>query len=161
MLDSDQVVRTELLIPERVTPVAAPDLAEALGFDTSTEPAVLADKAPLLQFDALHRGWMDWEAWFERAGVTWIAPAGEIRYRNYANLVQQALSGRGIALGWDTLLGGLEGRGLLVPVGPTMVRSTVGYHLVWPTGMTRREGVRRLRSWLRDTVASLRSQAAA
>lgn len=151
-------VRSELLIPERVMPVAAPDLAEEFGFDADTDPAVLAERAPLLQFDALQRGWMDWEAWFERAGTEWTAPAGEIRYRNYANLVQQALSGRGVALGWDTLLGGLLGRGMLVPVGPTMARTTVGYHLVWPTGMTRREGVRRLRTWLRQTVAFLMAE---
>ena len=31
----------------------------------------------------------------------------DIRYRNYAVVVQQALSGGGVALGWETLLGGL------------------------------------------------------
>ena len=150
-------VRSELLIPERVMPVAAPDLAAAYGLDADSDAADLV-AAPLLQFDARNRGWMDWEAWFEHAGQPWTPPAGEIRYRNYANLVQQALSGRGVALGWDTLLGGLLGRGMLVPVGPTMARGQVGYHLVWPTGMTRRDSLRRLRSWLRDTVAFLRAE---
>lgn len=152
-------LRSELLIAERVTPVAAPDFALEQGLDDSTTAMALTEVAPLLDLDPAGRGWMDWGIWFDLAGHSWTAPPRDIRYRNYAVVVQQALSGGGVALGWETLLGGLLGRELLVPVGPTVTRPDVGYHLVWPTGMTRHDGLRDLRDWVRRTVAWLTAEA--
>ena len=152
-------LRSELLIAERVTPVAAPDFAAAHGLDDTSTATRLTEVGPLLDLDPAGRGWMDWSIWFELAGEAWTPPPREIRYRNYAVVVQQALSGGGVALGWETLLGGLLGRELLVPAGPTVARPDVGYHLVWPTGMTRHDGLRDLRDWVRRTVAWLTAEA--
>jgi len=52
-------------------------------------------------------------------------------FNNYPTVLQQAVAGRGVALGWIGLVDGLVADGLLTPVGP-QVSSARNYCVTWP-----------------------------
>lgn len=143
------------LVQESVVPVASPELAARLSLSPASAASALSSGPPLLQLDSAGRDWLTWQEWFGHFEISWQPPEGEIVQRSYGVLVQQALSGRGVVLGWNTLLGDLVTRGLLTVVGPKVERPAKAYHLVWPKGISRSVGLRRLRSWITQTIDEL------
>ncbi len=148
-------VRSTALVAETVTPFASPGCAARHDLGADRDPASLAEDVPLLQLDPAGRGWLTWSEWFDHHGLRWTAPGDDIVQPSYGMVVQQALSGRGVVLGWHTVLGDLVRDGMLVPVGPAVTRPDHGYHLVWSPGGERRPGHGPLRRWLETTVHSL------
>lgn len=137
------------LFAEQVMPVATPALAAELGLDeNSSADDVLA--APLLHMDNTDRPWMAWTDWL--AAFDLALPPGRRRvvFNNYPTVLQQALAGRGVALGWSRLVDELVADGLLCAVGPT-VGSTRDYQLTWPVRRTS-PGLNALREWLDGLV---------
>ena len=65
-------------------------------------------------------------------------------------VLQQALAGHGIALGWRHLVDELVDGDALVVVGPE-VCSRRGYYITWPAGQPT-EAVRSLIDWLDSQV---------
>ena len=123
---------SQLLFPEIVVPVASPALAEEYGLDEHSNASDVY-RAPFVHADDGDRPWMTWSAWLRHFGITLRRQPGRVLYHNYPMVVQQALAGRGIALGWHPLLDELIQGGALVVVGPE-VRSTSGYYIAWPSG---------------------------
>ncbi len=72
-------------------------------------------------------------------------------FNNYPAVLQQALAGRGVALGWSKIVEELVADGLLCVVGPTATSSR-DYQLTWPS---RRTGaaLSALREWLDELVS--------
>jgi len=122
-----------MLFREAVRPFAAPSLAAELGFGSDTTPSDLA-AATLLHIDEVGRPNMTWNEWFTEAGETVMPPKPRLKYNAYPTVIQEALAGNGIALGWQHLLSDMVERGLLVPVGPIVQRRHGGHHLCWRTG---------------------------
>ncbi len=137
-----------LLFREAVRPFAAPSLATELGFDAETTPAELAT-ATLLHIDDVGRPNMTWREWFSEAEEPITPAKPRLMYNAYPTVIQEALAGNGIALGWQHLLSDMVERGLLVPVGPIVQRLHGGHHVCWKRGTAdqrHRSIVERLRS---------------
>ncbi|MEL6982599.1 MAG: LysR substrate-binding domain-containing protein [Actinomycetota bacterium] len=133
------------LFPEVVVPVASPILAAEWGLDGSSTAAEV-HAAPLLHVDDGGRPWMTWGQWLRTFDITLQRQPPKILLDNYPLVLQQALIGKGVALGWRGVVDSLiESEGLIV-VGPE-VRSDRAYHLIWPEGQ-RSEPVEAIRSWL-------------
>ena len=119
------------LFDESALPVATRTFADEHGLHCdSTAADVLA--APLLHMDATDRPWMswgDWLGWFDLALTT----RRRVVYNTYPAVIQQALAGRGVALGWRGVIDQYLTDGLLVPVGPS-VSTDRSYCLAWPQG---------------------------
>ena len=141
----------EPLFPEIVLPICAPGLLDRHG--PPTEPAALA-ALPLLHLEAGHgRRWLDWPGFLAALGCP---PAGRgehgLTINNYPLLIQAALAGQGVALGWRPLVDDLMAAGQLVPALDRTVTDRKGYYLVHSaTGAGTRE-VELFRSWLRDEL---------
>lgn len=146
--------RSQLLLPEVAGPLCSPLFAARNGLDHDT-PAEAFRHLRLLEVRHGGSGWLTWAQWFEQNGVDWVPAVDVVAYRTYSSVLHLALAGHGIVLGWQGLESHLREGGLLMPVGPRAHRPDLGYHLVWPTGLGRRESVRRLRAWLLDTVDEL------
>ena len=144
-------VDAEFLFAESVFPVAAPSVAKHLGLKASTKPADLVD-APLLHMDDGDRPWMSWNQWFASFDVPLPRKHGRILFNNYPVVLQQALAGRGLALGWRNLVDDLLDRGLLRRVGPE-ITSSRGYYITWPSGPPT-TSVRALTAWLVTQTSS-------
>lgn len=144
-LDADK------LFDEHVVPVASKALADAWQLDaTSTAPEVLA--APLLHMDATDRPWMSWTDWLAHFDLALTPSRRRVIFNNYPTVVQQAVAGRGIALGWVGLVEHYIDDGLLVVVGP-MVQSDRAYYVTWPADST--GPVAGLAAWLGDASADI------
>lgn len=141
-----------LLFPESTFPVAAPGLARSSGLSATTTPGQLLD-AQLLHMDDGDRPWMSWSEWFAKFGLDLPRRSGRVFFNNYPMVLQQAVAGRGVALGWRHLVDEMVVDGVLVQVGPE-VRSHRGYYLTWPSSGTTAT-VTALLGWTLDQISKI------
>lgn len=122
-----------MLFQEVVRPFASPTLAKELGLDEHSSPADLVAQN-LMHIDPAARPNMTWAEWFVEAGEVAELPEPRLVYNSYPTVIQEAIAGNGIALGWQHLLSNMMGRGLLLPVGPIVQRPQGGHHVCWHAG---------------------------
>ena len=133
------------LFADEIFPVCSPGFAQSR--PELTTPGDLVSQ-PLLALDAPEPIWIDWDTWFARQGIADQGRQNRLRFTNYTILIQAALEGQGVALGWSRLVADLVDRGHLVrPIGASMT-SDHAYHLVWSERKPLEKPVRRLRDWL-------------
>lgn len=121
-----------LLFPEIVVPIASPSLAETYGLSADSSAAEVY-AAPFVHMDDGGRHWMSWDGWLSKFGIRLRRSPGRVLFNNYPMVLQRALLGYGVALGWRPLVDEYVERGALVIVGPE-VRSSSGYYVTWPSG---------------------------
>ncbi|MCV2870548.1 LysR substrate-binding domain-containing protein [Defluviimonas sp. WL0002] len=117
-----------LLMPERVMPVCAPGHPAAVNGPQG---------ATLIHLEA-HEGaqWMTWGKWFAATGQTYRAGPGDIRLNTYDFVIQAAVHGQGVALGWLPLIASQMAEGTLVPAGKAVDLGDRGYWLVEGPGQS-------------------------
>ncbi len=119
------------LFPEAVQPVCSPAFGRRhalAGMLASESPTRL----PLLHMDDRDPRWLDWPRWSERAGLAIPPGAPRFRYNNYPLLLNAAIEGSGLALGWRGLIDALTAEGTLVELAPVVERPERGYLLGAP-----------------------------
>lgn len=122
---------TRPLFTEQVIPVCSPALLER--YHTGQGPAQLTD-LPLLQLEADHNArWFDWPELFSRLNIASVPREPELMFNNYTLLLQAALSGQGVAIGWSPFIEPMLTSGALVALTETPLQSTNGYHIVFPS----------------------------
>lgn len=134
------------LFDEEVFPVCSPALLK--GHDVPL-PAQALRGFPLLHLrSGQGNRWFDWAGVFQKLGIATAPAPGQLRFDNYTLLIQAAIGGQGVAIGWRHLVDGLLEQGLLCrPVSAT-VRSNLGYHLVLPSRKRRGRMIERFVDWL-------------
>ncbi len=134
-----------MLMPEVVVPVCSPGYGGAE--DRWTAERIWSDPALLHQEDDENR-WFTWEDWRAR----WMPDGQRVEpkliFSNYSVEILQAVSGKGIALGWIHMLADLFDAGSLLRLSDFELRSERGYFVVVPLGKPVREEVKLLRDWL-------------
>jgi putative choline sulfate-utilization transcription factor len=115
------------LWPERVMAVCTPDFrSRHAGTEGRLDPA----RMPLLHLDSAEAGrWLTWRDWFQAQGLP-PATAGGSTFNNYPLVIQAALLGQGVALGWLPLIRDMLQSGQLVPALEGTVETEHGYVLV-------------------------------
>lgn len=142
-----------LLMPERVVPVCAPALRDRL------ERADLADlrmDVPRIHLEAeAGSPWLDWRSYAVAAGMSAGSgqSTGDLRFNTYAMVVQAALGGQGIALGWLGVVDQMLEAGLLVISGKTVDVPDRGY---WLLGKTGDGAAAQLGGWLQNETSAMR-----
>ena len=114
--------RLAFTAPDEIFPVCAPTLLEEA--DLPLPPAALAAH-PLLSHRVVPQEWMDWPDWFEAVGIG--TPAGHrlIGFDSFPLVLQAAVAGRGIALGWRRTVTGMIDEGKLIrPCAESVARPT-------------------------------------
>lgn len=143
-------LQTAELFPEIGVPVASPDYAAANGLSVNSHASELRD-ARLLYLDSRDRSWMNWQGWFDANRVDGPIAKPTVTYSNYALVLQDAVAGAGVALGWRYLVDDLVEEGQLVPVGPETPRPSSNYCLLWPE-TTEPTVVERVTEWFVDSI---------
>lgn len=134
-----------LMLAEQVVPVAAP------GVWAGAEPAALA-RAPLLHLESpAGAAWLDWPGWFAAHGLTRAPRGGELVLNTFDLVVQAALAGQGVGLGWLPLVAPLIHAGRLVALVPVLRREGLGYWL--ETGGAETAAHRAFARWLAAELA--------
>ena len=143
-----QLVSTSLC-EEALVPVTSPELAADLG---RPSPEALL-RAPLLHLEERYAPRFDWIRWFAHHDV---AAAGRLpgdRSNDYSLVLQAALDGQGVALGWMHIVADLIDEGRLVGLAAPVVTEqpfTILHHASRPLS----PGAAALRQWLVDAMAN-------
>lgn len=116
------------LFHEAVFPVCSPGCAERHGLADAVDADDLA-KVPLLHMDDRDARWLNWNHWCGLAGIEAPAPSTRFHYNNYPLLLNAAVQGNGLALGWAGLVESMIEEGTLVRLGPVVERRDHGYIL--------------------------------
>ena len=140
------------LFSEEVFPVCSPQLLN--------ERALPLPAQSLLDFPLLHlcgensSHWFDWSGVFRELGITSPPAPGQLRFDNYTLLIQAAIGGQGVAIGWRHLVDNLLAQGLLCrPIAETVI-SRLGYYVVLPQRKRRGALIQQFVDWLMAEQAS-------
>lgn len=119
------------LLDEAVTPVCSPHLLDP---DSGVaERCHLLSHLPLLQLEADNDAqWLDWHHVFSQLEVGSVPQEPVLTFNNYTLLLQAAIAGQGVALGWQPLCDALLESGVLIPVLEQKCQTECGYYLVLP-----------------------------
>lgn len=132
------------LFDEEVFPVCSPRLAH-----DPTLSAEALQRMPLLHLRGEQASrWFDWAGVFRGLGVSSPPPPGQLRFDNYTLLIQAAIAGQGVAIGWAHLVDGLVEQGLLCRPVPGSLTSKRGYYAVLPPRKRRGALIERFVDWL-------------
>lgn len=142
----------EPLFPEVVLPICAPGLLDRRG--VPADAAALA-ALPLLHLEAGDgRRWLDWAGFLSAVGHP-VPRRGEhgVTINNYPLVIQAALAGQGVALGWRPLVDDLLATGQLRAAWSTPITTERGYYLVHANRRDGSREVRLFRRWLQGQVS--------
>lgn len=137
---------------ERVVPVCAPSYLAARPHLRAARPGdLLAEE--LLHLDPEHwrrlRGTViDWPVWFDHFGVSPRAGLHGLRLNNYTMLLDAALAGQGIALGWRPVIDDLLTSGRLAALIDEELPTACGYSTAVARDRPMTPAVRRVHDWL-------------
>jgi LysR family transcriptional regulator, glycine cleavage system transcriptional activator len=152
-------VRAEQMFEEFVFPVCSPALLK--GPHPLRTPGDLRYHPLIhLEWQASGDTWPDWRTWLLAAGVSDIDSSHGVRITTFALASQEAIAGRGVALGNTSLVGDDLASGRLVrPFELSLkVASDFAYYVVTPAGVAERPLVAAFRAW---ALAEARGEAIA
>ncbi|WP_025996499.1 choline sulfate utilization transcriptional regulator [Pseudomonas viridiflava] len=134
------------LFSEEVFPVCSPQLTAGR---TLPLPNDVLREFPLLHLRAeSNNNWFDWGGVFRALDIPQSPAPGQLRFDNYTLLIQAAIGGQGVAIGWRHLVDELLEQGLLCrPVAASAV-SGYGYYVVLPQRKRRVQIVQQFVDWL-------------
>lgn len=96
----------------------------------------------------LREHWFGWPEFAAEAGLHLPTSSDQISFSDYSMVVQTAISGQGIALGWTSVISQLLTNGTLVQACPTVIQTSRSYHLVPSSQRPMRPLVRDVRDWM-------------
>lgn len=116
------------LFHEAVFPVCSPQCAARHGLGQRIDSDALA-RVPLLHMDERSARWLDWSRWCQLAGLEPPERSNRFHYNNYPLVLNAAVEGNGLALGWSGLVESMIEEGTLVRMAPVIERRGYGYIL--------------------------------
>jgi LysR family glycine cleavage system transcriptional activator len=119
--------RSQLLFRERIVPVASASYLEQA--PQIRRPKDLL-KHTLLHAHAIDKTWFDWHQWFEHFGIACPAALPGPGFDNHVLMMQAALTGGGVALGWKGTAGDFVHKRQLVEVLPDTIDVDGALYLV-------------------------------
>ncbi|MEP3048911.1 MAG: LysR substrate-binding domain-containing protein [Roseibium sp.] len=138
------------LAPEEIVAVTSPDyLANNPTINTSWN---LVDHH-LAHLDEPHRGAVSWQKWLRAAGVPSAIRGRGVRANDYVAVLQIALDGDAIALGWRCIIDVFLKNGRLVEVTDHHMKTGEGFYIVWPKSRTLTPSEDSVRRWIIDMHA--------
>lgn len=142
---------TVRLIEEDVVPVASPGFLARHPLHSAADLAAL----PLLHLERPDPDrWLSWEEYMEHCGLRDDAAGRRqahsgVSFNNYMLVLQAAIAGQGIALGWRPLTDDLLRQGLIAEAPLPRVRTGRGYHLMTiPGRIQQSRTTREFTAWL-------------
>ncbi|MEE3912540.1 LysR family transcriptional regulator [Pseudomonas viridiflava] len=134
------------LFSEEVFPVCSPQLTAGR---TLPLPNDVLREFPLLHLRGeSNNNWFDWGGVFRALDIPQSPAPGQLRFDNYTLLIQAAIGGQGVAIGWRHLVDELLEQGLLCsPIAASAV-SGYGYYVVLPQRKRRVQIVQQFVDWL-------------
>lgn len=134
-------LRNWVFAEEQLRAVASPAYLERVG------PGAVKD-GELLHLEERYGRRYDWMQWFADHDMATDRMQTGHRSNDYSIVVNAALEGQGVALGWLHIVNPLLASGRLVAIDDHVVRTRNPFHIVARPEASHREGVDALRHWL-------------
>jgi putative choline sulfate-utilization transcription factor len=119
--------RAQRLFQEKIYPVCSPDY---LGERPVPTPQEISRMRLLHLRSPSAQRWFSWDDWFSAMKLPPVSRPHDLMFNNYQLLLQAALQGQGVGLGWTPLIDALVGSRALVSLAPTPLTSERGYFVV-------------------------------
>lgn len=120
---------TEVMLSnEIVFPVCSPVFAKKHGISSELTKEQI-DDLTMLHMDSCDPRWLDWNRWSILAGFGSVNVDTDFKFNNYPLLLNAAIAGQGVTLGWEILVEEFVTSGQLVRLGPAVSRENFGYLL--------------------------------
>ncbi len=136
----------ELIMPELLIPVCSPAYKQQMA--TDRRGARASTKADTLI--VLSASDTDWFSYFPELHETALSPSNQLVFSDYAVVIQAALLGQGIAVGWLNVVSHWLDNGALVPALDQCVASGRLCHFVRSRKQSERAPVAQVRDWIID-----------
>jgi len=136
---SANIAREELLA------VASPAYLAKQGVPGSLEDL---DQHQFVHLEEPFRPRPQWRDWFQFFGLEYVDRGEGLRLNDYALVIQAAMAGEGIALGWRHVTAALIKSRLLVPVVSQSWITGEEFHLIWSDKTTLSESACQVRDWI-------------
>ena len=119
---------------------------------------VPGDVGELTACDLIHleepfRARPTWSEWFANQGVSFKDRGEGLRLNDYALVIQAAIAGQGIAMGWHHLVSDLVAQGLLVQVLDQTYDEGTGFYVVWSKASELSPEAEQVLDWLKVQTA--------
>ncbi len=135
------------LFRETIEPVCAPVLRERI----RAAGGSLAS-AFLIHVDFPDTRWVNWSDYLGQTGQKTAGSAKGLRFSNYVQATQAALSGHGVMLGWRSITGDQVGKAQLVSAGLPPLQPKNAYHAVRSFRSRNAETAQVVVDWLREAA---------
>jgi len=89
-----------------------------------------------------------WRDWFESFGADFVDKGEGLRLNDYALVIQAAMAGEGIAMGWRHVTDSLIKKRLLVPVLQQSWKTGEEFHLIWSDRTQLSDSAQQVRDWI-------------
>ncbi|HEV7416261.1 LysR substrate-binding domain-containing protein [Tianweitania sediminis] len=132
------------LFHERVEPVCSPELAERLPREGALQAATL------IHVDVDDESWTRWATYLRAIGQLPDNRRPGLRFTNYVQATQAALSHQGVMLGWRSITGDLVKQGRLVVLSEPHYRPGSAFFLVAAHRPTHQRASQTVAAWLRS-----------
>ncbi len=132
-------------VDEEVFPVCSPSYLRSHGSITDVQALT---RTSLLHLEERYRPRLDWSGWLARFGVSLGRNTRLFRFNDYSIVLQAAIEGQGVAMGWRHLVNPLIEQGLLVRPVPQSVTTDQPIYIVASRRSKLRPEAVSLRDWL-------------
>ncbi len=146
---------SEKLFPELVVPVCSPQYIKEHG--NIQTPAQLQNCLLLNLPDTKPSRWLTWHDWFLANGVNIKKHEKSVTFNAYSLVIQAALRGKGVALGWLPLVNDLLERGELVLATGRSVTTERGYYLVEQNNKPSLATHEKVKNWIVTEAFAMRN----
>jgi len=137
------------LFGEKAFPVCSPAYLEK---NPQLSKAENLSQATLLTLEE-NEDWVRWRYWFEQNDLVMSDSIRRITMNNYPLLIQSALNGQGLALGWERLVDDYLDSGLLVRPVSLELSTTSQFYLMQPKNKRPvKQGAILFSEWLLDVM---------
>ena len=138
-------VHATRLFGGEVFPVVSPKLLKGRKLPLSIEEF---RNLPLLELESQDPRWLGWEDWLQTLPERPKLPAARIRFNSYPLLVQAAVAGEGVGMGWRYFVDDYLRDKSLVRLFEQALVTDLGFYLVEPIGARPRAATTLLRNWI-------------
>ncbi len=133
-------------------PVCSPDYVRRVGQMKSPEDFL---ENTLLSLDGPAHSLENWNWWMEELGVPMPASARLLGFDSYANVIQAAVDGQGLALGFSHVVGDLLDQGRLVRPIEHACSKGLAVFLVAPRGIRLTPNAKDFHDWIISEAAMI------
>ncbi|MEY4697698.1 MAG: hypothetical protein RIT14_2126 [Pseudomonadota bacterium] len=137
--------QAEALAPEEIYPVCGAGYLAGRP-PPQSEAELLAHQ--LIHLEEPYRTAATWGDWFAPTGIDARRIPKGLQINDYVLVIQSAMAGQGVALGWRHLVEGLVDSGVLIRLTDHVLTTGMQFHVIWPRDVAMSRRAQEVRDWL-------------